>query len=447
MLSARVKRPAVTLFVLLGFVFVFFVVSVVDIGTLQAAGPISGPRTTTELARAGAQHSEPRAAAALCSNPAALAGLRGLHLQVEGNIQVDARRFTPPGGLAVQNTAAPTVSPGVFAAYNLAAWNVPGITLGVGWFATAQQNRTLMGDAAGPQRYVETRGSEARRDLGLGLGYELPWLGLRLGATVLVAEVTAQHSLDLQLGSVSAPVALSADAATSLGGLFALAAAPFPWLALAVSYQLPQDVRLTGLATLPPVAGLQGSHVDLVSRLPGMVQGSVQYRDLQDRFDVELVFAWENWRRSAPVQILPASDVTFNGGQIPELDVQYGWRDAWSLRLGARYRIPAERAMAVNAGAFYELGAVDDAHLSVAAWDPSKWGLGAGAKIALLGTTWIEGAAGLHFLVPTTVTQSRVRGAALNARNAPTPGPVAGNGRYGGFEALFALALGAALDL
>ena len=111
----------------------------------QAAGFWNLDRGASNYGRGGANIADPDDPIAVYTNPAALAGLRGLQLHIDANTVLDTRTFArSPDGMGrnpnltytyevVSNGETPwPPSPGIFASYNFASLDLEGLTIALG---------------------------------------------------------------------------------------------------------------------------------------------------------------------------------------------------------------------------------------------------------------------------------------------------------------------------
>jgi long-chain fatty acid transport protein len=360
-------------------------------------------------------------------------------------------------------------SPGVFAAYNFAALGLDELTVAGGLFGPPRSDRVWPAD--GPQRYGEVESRNLQVHYALGLGYELPWYGIRLGATGMLITQTVQTQLRLNTffsypESETHDAHIDADAVDAWipAAIFGASARPIGPITIAVAAQLPYDVEANGTATVEfqrdigDAATVTGDEIDVVLHMPWLVRAAVLYRHPDASFDVELAFQWEGWRRYDEVTFRPidmevTSDLLPEPIVLEEILLSVNARDTGSLRLGGEYRVIPDM-LAVRAGAFYERAAVGGGNLNVGFFDLDKIGLTAGARVELpfrdwLGlpfVNWIDVAGGYLAWRTKEVTTSKIR--IINPLATPPAErwPI-GNGTYESYSVVIQAAIGGRVDI
>jgi long-chain fatty acid transport protein len=426
--------------------------------------------------RAGANIVAPGDPTAVQLNPSALAGLRGLQVLLDANLMLyDDRSFhraddsyspASTGYERVTNQGAPTwPGPGLFAAWNLAAVGIPQVTVGAGVYGPPHYEVAF--DPSGPQRYSLVRSEQLQIHQALGLGIELPWMGLRLGFTLLLTHQLIDFAQVLNLGDiVGAPpqtelydigVRVDADQLFIPHHVFALSLEPSPWMALAISYQLPYDVRAAGkveVTTAPRLESLveiQGERVEVLAQLAGIFRSAIRFREPTGAFDVELAYVWESWGRNRRYEIRPeglALDIPLLdlSAALSTVEVDNNWRDTHSVRLGGAYSLKPG-VWRLRAGIFFETGVLAPRRLNASAIDLHKIGMTLGSRIELPRDVWIDLALGYIQGLPVDVSKSRVRDIDLALTDEPKEQLVIANGRYRSRQLVLMLAIGWAIQL
>lgn len=406
----------------------------------QAAGFWNLGRGVSTFGRGGANFIQPRDPIAVYTNPAALAGQRGLQLMVDGNIVFDNRAFErAPSDLdadgelteyaRVQNSWAPIPpSPGGFAAYNFGSLGLPELSVGAGVWGPPRSDTEF--PEAGPQRYSAISVNNLQIHYGLAAAYELPWLGLRVGATAQLIDQLVVQSLRLNVGELlfaepedpqyDVQAALEAQDRAIPGGTLAVSAQPWEFLGFGVSLQLPWNVDARGTADIElgegirDLAEVQGDAVSVQVQMPMVVRAAVGYLDPTDRFDAELAFVWEGWSRNETTRI-SSDDIVFINALAPDepipledIELENNWRNAFSVRMGGSYQVVAQW-LRVRAGGYYERGAVPDAYLAPASFDLDKLGATAGARIDFPYGLWLDVAAGYEHWLRQDIDNTEVR--------------------------------------
>jgi long-subunit fatty acid transport protein len=448
----------------------------------HAAGWWALDKGTSNYGRGGANIADPQEPVALHVNPAALAGVKGLQLVVDGDMVFDRRAFTrapdnhtPTGALATYDTVTNDwlplpPSPGVFMAYNFAKLGLPRLTVGAGTWGPPRVDHMFPKDA-GPrgddgteaaQRYSEIEYHALQMEMALGAGYELPWYRLRLGVTGTMIRQTVDTSLKINtfLGGDENPlydgyVYVRAVDPWIPTATLAVSGSPMPSVTLAVAYQLAYDVHAIGKAKeislargIANIAAVSGDDLAVDLHAPSVFRAAAAYRHPDDSFAVELAFVWEEWSNNQQIVFHP-KDVVFTTpvDDIPLQDIIISthWRNSYSVRLGGQYQLLPDLLL-VRAGGYYERGAVPKNYLSAFSLDLDKIGVTLGARADLPWGLFVDAALGYVHWLPQTVTRGNVR--LVNPlTDPPTSEWPVNNGDYKGGQVIAMLALGAKLDL
>lgn len=310
---------------------------------VRAAGFWNLERGPSNFGRGGANYADPDDPIAIFTNPAALAGLRGLQLNIDINAVYDQRRFERSNDTfgrreyrydPVTNVADPfQPSPGLFATYNFGALDLPALSVGfavygppaspVIWSQSEGGCRLPRPETcSAAQRYSQLDRSNAQIQYALAVAYELPWFQLRLGANLMLIDQVLTTSFKLNAPLFEDPnnpenpefdirVAANAKVNAVPCAIFAASGRPFDWLVLAVSFQLPYTVHAAGTAEIElsevyqQIAVVEGSVVGLELNMPALFRAAVQYDDPAGLFDIELVLVWEQWSRNQEIIITP----------------------------------------------------------------------------------------------------------------------------------------------
>ena len=443
-------------------------------GEGAAAGFWEIDRGSSTLARGGANFAAAKDPTAVYLNPAALSGLRGLQVMLDGNMGWDSRSFaradTSARGTSlsfeeVTNRWSDGPSPGAFASYNFASLGARKFTLAGGIYGPTRIYRNWPGD--GPQRYSEVRYEPFERHIILGAAYELPWWKTRVGMSGMMIQQTMKNTLALQLdawGSVpederyDVQVAIDARDDWIPNALVGATVEPLPWLVFSLAHQLAYRVHATGTADVTLGAGLQprGGAASLVSgnkmamslRLPSVTRASMQVKDPAGRFDAEVAFVWEDWQKRTSgdkedaIELIP-QDITVGGAPLAPIEIDPHWRDTWSVRVGGAWRL--SNALRVRAGTYYERAAIGERDLNVGMFDLNKVGVSLGSRLAVGGGFWVDVAGAYAYWLKREVGNSRVYLEDPLDRS-KTLWPV-GNGTYGNTQLFVMAAVGAAFSL
>lgn len=391
-------------------------------------------RGVATMARGGANIAAPDDATAIYTNPSSLSRLRGLQIMVDGNSQLDDRRFARAaddldndGTLTqydeVNNQMGLVVSPGVFLSYNLAALGLEELTLGAAFFGPLQNDRKW--DRSGPQRYDEVISMNRQVYYSLAAGLALPWHGLRVGVSGFAVRqhfntsltVTALSSLGgAETPSYDALIAVDATDPAIFGGVLSASIEPASGWTVAASYQPPYNAKAEGTAEvelgddLDGLADVIGNDLNLRVDLAAIGRLAVRYDNPGKTFDVEAAVQWEQWSRVEQIRFRPQGiRVQYLGrdDELSDINLAYNWTDTWSVRLGGAYEF--SKTVQGRAGTFYETAAAPESHRSVSSFDFDKVGVTGGARIDLPAGLWLDlTGAYVHYLTETVDESERL---------------------------------------
>ena len=434
------------------------VFGVVVASEATAAGFWNLDQGVSSYGRGGTNIAAPRDPIAIYTNPAALPGVDGLQFLLQADVIFDMRSFERADddidfnddGVGdgersydeVSNEFTPLPpSPGLFVTCNLGSLGLEQLTVGAAAFGPTRAYTDFPSDGA--QRYSEISNHPLQIHYTLAAGYELPWAGIRLGASLYL--LTQVFDTDLALSTAfllgGEPEDTDWDAIVSVRATdhlipvptFALSAEPVDGLILAATFRWPWDVEADGTAdvtlgrrlgrTLPasgePFARVTGEEVIGYLSMPAMLRAAALYRDPDGRFEAEIALVWEGWGRNQQIVFEPLDvEVTIPSIADPEtgvppfsiaLDdivVDTRYRDTYSLRAGGELRL-MEWALA-RAGFYYERAAVGTGRLSMGTMDLDKIGITAGGRVDLPLGLWVDLALGYVQWITKEVTNSKV---------------------------------------
>lgn len=456
----------------------------------QAAGFWNLDRGPSHYGRGGANIANPQDPVALYTNPAGLAGLRGLQLNVDGNMLFDGKTFTrAPQQFdrfdgtytyefeTVRNTAEPfPPSPGIFAAYNFANLGLPGLTVALGGYGPPRSDTVYPATETGcdpapanatsrcnaPQRYSMVESHNLQIHYALGVAYELPWLQMRLGVNFMLIDQIIDTRLTLNAGSLlgdqpedpgwDVDVKAQAAAHGVPSAAFGFSMAPFSFLKVGIVYQLPYSVNAKGTAQLTvgddmaQLATVQGDRIRVRLSMPSIFRAAIQYDDPAGLFDVELAFVWEGWSQNRQIIFAP-KDISVNvlGNQmdIGRVYLNNNWEDTFSLRLGGEVNVFPDLWL-LRAGAYYEKSPVPLNRVNAGSFDLDKFGFTLGSRVDFPLGFWLDVAAGLVLFQTAEVTDSQV------LLNDPLTGEdlhAVGNGIYSNTAVYLMAGLGVQIDI
>lgn len=463
----------------------------------NAAGFWNLDQGVSSYARGGTNIAAPQDPLAIYTNPAALPGVKGLQFLIEADMPFDMRTFErAPDSIdfdgdgvgdfdrtyeKVENEFVPfPPSPGVFVTYNFASLGLEDLTVGAAAFGPPRAHSEFPEDGA--QRYSQISNYPLQIHYTLAAGYELPWAGIRLGASLYMLSQIFDTTLALSTSfDRPLPIALEpedtdydaivhAKASDHLIPVptFALSAEPVDGFIIAATFRLPWDVEAEGTAEVTlgkrlgrEIAGVPFAQVtgeDLIGYLnmPAVLRVAAMYRDPEDRFDAELAFVWEGWSRNEQIVFDPLDiAVTIpsindpNTGEpiniaLDDIVIDTRYRDTYSIRAGGKYRL-AEIVL-LRAGVYYERAAVGGGRLSLGTFDLDKIGVTAGGRIDLPFHLWVDLAVGyVQFFTKETTTSKTLLKNPLAVP--PEPRWPMANGTYGNRQIVTMLGVGGHFDL
>jgi long-chain fatty acid transport protein len=390
----------------------------------------------SNFARGGANIAAPADPVAVYTNPAAMAALPGLQLQLDANMVFDARRFARaepqfradgrrvPGAYpAVQNASAPVPpSPGIFATYQL----LEAITLGAGVYGPPRSDLDLPAD--GPQRYSNIYSHNVQIHYLLGAAWQAPWLKLRIGADLMLVDqiVDTRMKINAPLDLLYNPqlseeqkydIDVQAHATDKKipGAVLGISLEPLPHVTVALVYQTPYDAEASGTAKITlgeayqESAEVHGDRIDVRLKMPGIARAARRYDG--DGWDVEAALVYETWKRNrviefAPQDVVIVSDQLAGPQAIGVVPIDNGLHDAYSLRLGGSYQWLDW--LQLRLGTYYERSPVPEERLAAGSFDLDKVGGTAGARIDLPWGLWTDLAFGYTAWFKKTVRNSEV---------------------------------------
>jgi long-chain fatty acid transport protein len=286
--------------------------------------------------RAGAVIADAGNATAVYYNPAGIAELHGVQLQVGATLVRPTAEFTPAGGGAVTKAEPDSfVLPQLFA-----SWRADGlVALGIGVYAPF--GLALNWPASSPGR-TSVRQAELRTlfispTWALNLSSWVP--GLSLGAGVDLVPASVRLTRDILFGTDVGSAALSGTA-FGLGGRAGLAYRPsaLPALSFGLSYHSPVHLQFRGEADFDAPPAYRGSlppdgDVRTSVNLPQMLSLGIAVAPLP-AWEIELDGSWRGWSSYDRL------DVTLPDGEVQSS--RKDWNDSLTLRLGTEYTF-AER--------------------------------------------------------------------------------------------------------
>jgi long-chain fatty acid transport protein len=452
--------------------FVFTVVGllmiVAPLSTAHSAAFWLYGRGVSNYARGGANVASPGDPTAIYLNPAALSDLKGLNLLLDANILLDHGEFSRAADdldndgtnttyESVGNEMKPTVpSPGLFASYNMASAGMDDLTLAMGIYGPIFTYQDW--PKGGPQRYSIEESHNVQAHAAFGAGYQLPWMGLKVGATALLTYFKLNTDLRLNAGfdvleSFSTPENPEYDAMVHLdmtdsftsAGIFSLALEPLKGWLMSLTYQLGYEVEASGAIettlgdTLSDLAEVEGNEGSLKLNIPWVARFANQYR--AENFNIELALQYEGWSVNDKALVSP-KDIAITSNLVDDIalsdiELKYMMRDTYGIGLGGDWHMA--QAFTLRAGTFYERAALGDKRLSPSVLDLNKIGLTLGGRYDISTSTWLDFATGYVHMFEREVKDSNVK--LVNPFDGTEQWSIA-NGTYRNWHIAFMAALG-----
>jgi long-subunit fatty acid transport protein len=444
----------------------------------QAGGFWTLDRGPSHFARGGASFNQPLGPIAIYTNPAALADLKGLQLNLDANTILDMRSFIRADH-NVGTEAKPTLrtyapsenqtgwglpSPGVFISYNLATLGLETLSLGMAIYGppkvdvsypegiTCVDNQ----ECTGSQRFSLIEAHNLQIHGAFAAGCALPWWGLKIGFNFMLVRQIVDTSLALQVKLVPGPdedekddikIEVNASESWIPTGILAITAQPTPWLSVALSYQHHYNVSADGTALITSsgtlAESITGDKLKVGLQMPSITRTAIQYRDPKQRYDIEAAFVWERWSRNKTIDFEPI-DIESIVGPIDTVQLKNNWQDSFSIRLGTTVWLLPE-LLRIHAGTNFEKSAVPDENLNAGSLDLDKWGVTTGVTVNLPAGLWVDLALGYTYWQSKKISESKVT--LVNALAPDSEGYPIGNGSYSNQQVALHLGLGVKFDI
>jgi long-chain fatty acid transport protein len=149
-----------------------------------------------------------------------------------------------------------------------------------------------------------------------------------------------------------------------------------------------QKVRLPSAAAFEQ-ASVSGDEVNVKFRLPWVARFGIEFRPT-DPLRIEAGVAYEAWSMHDKISVRSTGIALNNVAGfppryvIPPLDIDRGFRDTYSARVGGEYKFPVSSyALGLRSGVMYERSAIPPAYLSAATIDLDKVTFAVGGSLYL----------------------------------------------------------------
>jgi long-chain fatty acid transport protein len=347
--------------------------------------------------QAGAFVAAPYTLSAVWYNPAGLANLHGLELELEAGLINSPLSYTPAADDYADSY--PTVTnrrPLLPAGLAGASYDFGLRDLTCAFVAYVPQSNSYHFDPDGPQRFQSVGGSYVLAHFHGAVAYRLAdtvALGFAIGPSYFSAKQESTLSAapfgNPEASGFSIPTTVDVEKAATLTGSWGISVTPNRSLAIGASFMPGFTIVADGHATLslpPTVAALatvQGDAVTARVPFPTVARLGVRYKPRRD-LAVEIAGVYEGWSRTQELLITP--DITVNAPllgyknqPLSPIHLVKKYRDVGSVRLGAEYQL--REALTVRAGVFYETNGLSPGYFDLSAADGDKLGLTGGASL------------------------------------------------------------------
>ncbi len=465
-------------------------------GSMALAGGFEFPdHGAAAMSRGGSAVAATEGASALYYNPAGLADLDGLQLQIDGELAILKTRyqrtiddgsgtFTDVGDV-VSNSRNPWVAPFGAVSYQI----IPGLTVAVGGYGPSAfawrrypdprelQPTAWDGDftndptdftpteTGAPQRYNLIDSTILLAYPSVAVAYR-PFKYVSFGATGQVLTGTTAFSMAIYGGFTAgedpandAIGALSVTTKPIFTGIVGLQVHPTDQISIGVSWRPGLSTSSDGtldvtfsdpLMNLAQTLGQDleqtGNAATFLNDFPQVLRLGVAYQG--EGWLAEVGGTYEGWSRLESFRVLTGDLEVWMGDsliEVAEIVIPKNWKDTYSLRIGGAFDLGKllgkDLPLTVRAGYVHETGAIPDSTLAIdfITAPRNQITLGAGYEI---GPITVNLAATRIFQPSVTVTTSQVPQVA-----APPPGfpayevSMVGNGTYEASTTLIILGL------
>ena len=320
--------------------------------------------------RSGAVIAHATNASSIYYNPAGMAELHGVQVQLGATAVRPTAEFTPEaGGEKTKADPDTFVLPHLFASWRASAQ----VALGIGLYSPfgLALDWPASSPGAASVRQAELQTFFITAAWALNLSQWVPGLSLGAGFDLVPAQVRLTR--DIPFGTDVGSAALSGDA-FGLGGRAGLSYRPsaLPALSLGLTYRSPVLLKFRGEADFDAPPAYRGSlppdgEVHTSVTLPQMLIFGVSVAPLPE-WDIELDATWRGW--SSYDQL----DIELPDGQVQSS--RKDWKDSYTLRLGTEYTF--DKRWSARLGAIWDQTPVPSTTLDFQLPDVNRIDLSAG---------------------------------------------------------------------
>jgi len=407
----------------------------------HAGGLYVGDIEAVGLGQGGAYIASPETLSAVSYNPAALAGPKGLRLELEGGFSSSPLTFKPSLSVAGASGIVQNQQPYRPAFLAGVAYDFGIRDLGVAFVAYTPGDAHEAFSDYGAQKFQLISATNTIIHFHLAAAYRLFKMfsvGMAFGgsyfSTTEKLAVSAAPFGDPEASDFTLPVNLSATQPFIVTSNFGIRVEPIKQLAIGFSFMPPFDVNANGTIQIqlpPALTGVQlnGNHIVVNLRFPLIVRLGLRYRPLP-QFSAELAAVYEGWSRLKSADVVP--DITlnapvlgFSNAKLPVISQTKNYRDLYSLRLGVEAK-PLS-FFQIRAGAYYETSATQANHFDISAPDANKFAVTGGVSFKVW-RIFID--ATYAHIFPQSVLVTHSQNMLLNVVPGVTNTVAVGNGRY-----------------
>lgn len=338
--------------------------------TARASGFHVDEQDAAATGRGGAVIAHATNASSIYYNPAGMAELHGLQLQLGASAVRPTAEFTPAeGGEKTKADPDTFVLPQLFASWRASSQ----VALGLGVYSPfgLALDWPASSPGASSVRQAELHTFFITAAWALNLSQWVPGLSLGAGVDLVPAEVRLTR--DIPFGTDVGSAALSGSA-FGLGGRAGLSYRPsaLPALSLGLTYRSPVLLKFTGDADFDAPPAYRGSlppdgEVHTSVTLPQMLIFGVSVAPLPE-WDVELDASWRGWSS------YDSLDVELPDGQVQSS--RKDWKDSYTLRIGTEYTF--DKRWAARLGLIWDQTPVPSTTLDFQLPDVNRIDLSAG---------------------------------------------------------------------
>ena len=304
-------------------------------------------------------------------NPAAMAQLEGINLQLALTTYIPTASHTSPSGLTESANVVPIPVPAFFATWKPLPW----LGVGIGEFTDFGLAIEWPDEFSGAPLAIKSSLQSTNINPSISLG---PWKGLSIGGGVdfLIGAVEIKRGYPGIRNADGTPATLKLGGSSwGFGTNAGIHYKPIDMLQLGITYRSQIKIKLDpGSVHFDFPAGFAQmvKDQDITTGIitPQIICTGVRVtpiKPLDIEFDANYVF-WSSYRKLT---------IEFSEGMAPAVSDK-NWSDAWQFRLGAQYRLTKDWTL--RTGLIYDMNPIPDSTLDPELPDNDRidWSLGVG---------------------------------------------------------------------